>query len=115
MLIGEVARRAGVTRDTVRLYTRLGLIACRERVAGSRVYADYEDDVVELIRDIQVAKSLGFTLAEIRPIVVLYLAGDLTDEQQRATLAAKLADVELKQHQLQEMAALLRTKLAALD
>jgi hypothetical protein len=28
VLIGEVAREAGVTRDAVRLYTRLGLVAC---------------------------------------------------------------------------------------
>ncbi|HKA95590.1 MAG TPA: MerR family DNA-binding transcriptional regulator, partial [Streptosporangiaceae bacterium] len=47
VLIGEAARRAGVSRDTVRLYTRLGLVACTSRLAGSRAYADYDEDAVE--------------------------------------------------------------------
>lgn len=115
MLIGEVARRAGVSRDTVRLYTRLGLLPCRTVAAGSREYADYAEDVVQLVQDIQVAKSLGFTLTEIRPIAQLYLSGELDPSRQRTVLTAKLADIERKQQLLQDMAATLRAKLADLD
>jgi MerR family transcriptional regulator, copper efflux regulator len=65
MLIGEVARQAGVSRDAVRLYTRLGLVPCQSRQAGSRLYADYDDSAVTLVQGIKIAQSIGFTLSEL--------------------------------------------------
>lgn len=115
MLIGEVAREAGVSRDTVRLYTRLGLVACAERQAGSRVYADYDDSAVELIKGVKTAQSLGFTLAELRPIAVAYVAGSLDDTRQRELLSAKLDEIEDKQRQLAQMTEFLRGKLRDLQ
>jgi DNA-binding transcriptional MerR regulator len=111
VLIGEVAREAGVTRDAVRLYTRLGLVACTARQAGSRVYADYDGSAVELIKGIKIAQSIGFTLAELGPIAAAYVAGSLGDGQQREVLAAKLDQIEDKRRQLAEMAEFLRAKL----
>lgn len=35
MLIGEVARKAGVTRDAVRLYTRLGPVTLQAKLADA--------------------------------------------------------------------------------
>jgi MerR family transcriptional regulator, copper efflux regulator len=58
MLIGEVARQAGVSRDTVRLYTRLGLVPCQPRQAGSRLYADYDDSAVTLVKGIKIAQRV---------------------------------------------------------
>ena len=114
MLISEAARRAGVSRDTVRLYTRLGLVACGERKAGSRVYADYDEDSVELIKNIKIAQSIGFSLSELLPIATAYVAGDLDDDSQRALLETKLADVEDRQRKLAQMAEFWRSKLAHL-
>lgn len=111
MLIGEVARRAGVSRDTVRLYTRLGLVSCSLRRAGSRSYADYDDDAPELITNIKVAQSLGFSLSELGPIAAAYVAGRLDADQQRRLLQAKLTEVEDKRRQLAQVAKFLRSKL----
>ena len=115
MLISEAARRAGVSRDTVRLYTRLGLVACAQRQAGSRAYADYDEDSVELIKNIKVAQSIGFSLAELQPIATLYVSGQLDPGSQRALLEAKLADVEDRQRKLAQMSEFLRFKLAHLE
>jgi len=114
MLIGEAARQAGVSRDTVRLYTRLGLVSCAQRSAGSRNYADYGKDAVELITNIKVAQSIGFSLAELGPIAAAYVAGRLDDGEQRELLAGKLADIEDRQRKLAQMAGFLRAKLAVL-
>jgi MerR family copper efflux transcriptional regulator len=111
MLIGEVARQAGVTRDTVRLYTRLGLVPCSARPAGSRSYAEYDENAVELIKGVKIAQSIGFTLSELRPIAAAYVAGSLDDAQQREWLAAKLDEVEGKRQQLSQMSDFLRAKL----
>jgi MerR family transcriptional regulator, copper efflux regulator len=115
MLISEAARRAGVSRDTVRLYTRLGLVTCGQRQAGSRSYADYDADAVELIRNIKVAQSIGFSLSELLPIATLYVAGQLDEDRQRVLLEAKLADVEDRQRKLLQMSQFLRSKLADLE
>ena len=111
MLIGEAARRAGVSRDTVRLYTRLGLVTCAMRPAGSRTYADYDDATVELIQNIKVAQSIGFTLAELVPIAAAYVAGRLDDDEQRQLLEVKLAEIEDRRHKLDQMSGFLRSKL----
>jgi MerR family copper efflux transcriptional regulator len=115
MLISEAARQAGVSRDTVRLYTRLGLVTCQQRRAGSRSYAEYDGDAVELIKNIKVSQSIGFSLAELVPIAALHVAGRLDDGQQRELLAAKLADVEDRQRKLAQLSEFLRSKLARLD
>jgi MerR family transcriptional regulator, copper efflux regulator len=115
MLISEAARRAGVSRDTVRLYTRLGLVSCGQRQAGSRAYADYDEEAVELIRNVKVAQSIGFSLSELLPIATLYVAGELDEDRQRAFLLAKLADVEERQRKLRQMSEFLQSKLSHLE
>jgi len=114
MLIGEVARKAGVTRDAVRLYTRLGLVPSASRQAGSRVYADYDPSTVELIKGIKIAQSIGFTLSELGPIATAYVGGSLDEARQRELLAAKLDEVEDKRRQLGQMSDFLRAKLNSL-
>jgi MerR family transcriptional regulator, copper efflux regulator len=111
MLIGEVARQAGVSRDTVRLYTRLGLVPCQSRQAGSRLYADYDESAVTLIEGIKTAQSIGFTLAELGPIAAAYIAGSLDDRQQRKLLAAKLDQIDDKRRQLDQLSEFLHAKL----
>jgi MerR family transcriptional regulator, copper efflux regulator len=111
MLIGEVAREAGVSRDTVRLYTRLGLVTSTARRAGSRLYADYDPSAVDLVKGIKIAQSTGFTLAELGPIVAAYVTDSLDDARQRELLAAKLGQIEDKQQQLGQMSEFLRAKL----
>ena len=67
MLIGEVARQAGVSRDAVRLYTRLGLVPHKARQAGSRLYADYGEGTVELVEGIKIRQSIGFSFSPSSP------------------------------------------------
>ena len=111
MLIGEVARRAGVSRDTVRLYTRLGLVPCQSRQAGSRLYADYDESTVTLVKGIKIAQSIGFTLSELGPIAAAYLVGSLDDGRQRQLLAAKLDQIDDKRRQLDQLSESLHAKL----
>ena len=69
LAIGELAARAGVTRDALRYYERLGLIAPLRRTSGGfRVYAP---DIIERLRFIKQAQLHGMTLAEIRDLLRL--------------------------------------------
>jgi DNA-binding transcriptional MerR regulator len=62
MRIGQIAKKCGVSRDTLRLYEKMGLISSRRTENGYRLY---HKDVCELVRYIKTAQRLGFTLAEI--------------------------------------------------
>ena len=69
MTIGAVAKRAGVPIDTIRYYERERLLPLpRRRVSG---YREYDGVTVDRLRFIRGAKQLGFTLDEIRELLVL--------------------------------------------
>ena len=67
MRIGELARACAVSRDTLRFYEQLGLIAAGRSANG---YRDYPEDMVQLVLYIKTAQRLGFTLGEIGSSVV---------------------------------------------
>ena len=65
--IGEVARRAGVRTSAVRYYEERGLIEPARRSAGGRRV--YGREAVERLTLIAFAKSMGFSLDEIRALL----------------------------------------------
>ncbi|MGF1518891.1 MAG: MerR family DNA-binding transcriptional regulator [Nodosilinea sp.] len=40
MLIGELAKQTGLSKDTIRFYEKMGLIAASHRPAGTRFYKE---------------------------------------------------------------------------
>ena len=63
-LRGDLARRAGVTPETLRYYERRGLLP--EPVRASNGYRQYGTAALEVIRFIKRAQEMGFTLREVR-------------------------------------------------
>ena len=113
MLIGEFARTVGTTRDTVRFYTRLGLLRAGERSAGQRSYATYAVDEVERFSFIEQCKALGFTLQEIGDALRERDEGSLTALRQQALLEEKLRSIEERIAALRLAEDRLRAKLEA--
>jgi len=67
MTVSEIARRAGVTADTVRHYTRNGLLApIRDESNGYNCYSS--GDLARLLF-IRKARLLGFSVGDIRDIL----------------------------------------------
>lgn len=65
--IGELAAAAGVGRDTIRYYERLGLLQAAARsAAGYRVYGIDELERLQFIRSVQ---ELGFSLEQTRELI----------------------------------------------
>ena len=72
--IGEVAKRADVSVDTVRYYERQGLLPVAPRTrAGYRVFTS---DTIERVLFIKQAQELGFSLNEIGALVINYGISD---------------------------------------
>jgi len=66
MLIGELAKQSGFTKDTLRYYERIGLIQLVEVQRGENNYRRYERDILQDLSNIKKLKEAGFTLAEIK-------------------------------------------------
>lgn len=57
MLISELAKKAELSKDTIRFYAKMGLITAQQRSAGSRTYMDFPPQMLERLTMI----SLGNT------------------------------------------------------
>lgn len=61
--IGEVAQKSGINSSAIRYYERVNLLPEPPRRAGRR---QYDKTVLDRLKIIELAKSLDFTLDEIR-------------------------------------------------
>ncbi len=94
--IGQIAKRAGVSNDTIRLYERYGLI--EEPPRAKNGYRQYSSDTVDQLIFIQRAKHMGFTLKEIQELLSIHHTSKQScgDVRQRAQQKLQKID-ELKQ------------------
>ncbi|MBZ0272520.1 heavy metal-responsive transcriptional regulator [bacterium] len=104
LTIGQVAKAAGISADTVRFYERKGLVAAPRRKPSG--YRQYSPDAVRRLRFIAHAKELGFTLKEIDELLALRVDPDATCADVKARALAKKEIMEKK------IAALTRMKNA---
>ncbi|HEY5801263.1 MAG TPA: MerR family transcriptional regulator [Burkholderiaceae bacterium] len=103
MHIGEVADATGLSRDTLRFYEKQGLLRTRRTANG---YRDYPPQALDLLRYIQTAQALGFTLNEIKD-GLSFSDDPLSGPQIQLALAAKLSAIDERIAALQT----LRTEL----
>jgi DNA-binding transcriptional MerR regulator len=101
MKVSELARAAGVSADTVRFYTRAGLLhPLRNPDNGYQRYAAAD---LQRLRFARKARQLGFTLKEVTAIL-----GDADEDRSpcphvRDLFAQKLATVEQQLLELTEL------------
>ena len=108
MLIGEVAKRAGLSKDTIRHYEALGLLHSHPRAAGSREYRDYDETTLERLSLIAFAKILNFNLKELVEPLDLILSDQVTAEERSARLLEKAKEVQAAIVQLKKAYDLLK-------
>lgn len=113
MLIGELSKRSGLTRDTIRFYEKESLIAPRVPGKGIRTnaYKDYPESTVNDLLFIQRTKVLGFTLSEIRNMLSVR-GQDRPSKKWAAEAEVKLQDIDRKIRELMEVKGLLGEALA---
>ena len=100
MKIGEMARRAGVTIDTVRFYERRGVLPPPDRLpSGYRVYGTAAVERVRFARELQ---GLGFTLDEVVDALHTYDAEDPTCADQRWRLERALDRIDQRIAELRQ-------------
>lgn len=107
--VQQVAARVGLPARTVRYYDRVGLVEATERSeAGYRLYAAEDEGRLRFVKQ---ARSLGFSLDDVRQLLDAAEAGccgDLLPELDRL-LQAKLVELDATIAELGEF----RGRLAA--
>jgi DNA-binding transcriptional MerR regulator len=63
LTIGQVARLAGVTPDTIRYYERLGVMPRPPRTPAG--YRQYQTGIVDRLRTVRNAQQFGFSLKDL--------------------------------------------------
>lgn len=99
--IGRLARRAGVSVDSVRFYERSGLLPEPARTESN--YRIYPEAVVARIRFVKRAQRLGFSLGEIRDLLDLGDNPSASKAEVKAATEAKIADIRGRISDLQRM------------
>lgn len=89
--IGQVAQRAGVATSAIRFYESEGLLPRADRRGGRRVYPE---SIVQQIALIHLAKSAGFTLAEVRQLLRGFSRRTPPGVRWRSLATGKLAELE---------------------
>lgn len=112
MRIGELAKSAGVTPDTIRYYEREGLLPLAERTPSG--YRDYGPETVDHLQFIKKAQALGLKLSAVREVLEISSGGEPPCEHVRATVAGRLAEVEQRLKELRELRSTLRETLTRL-
>lgn len=106
MLIGELAREAGVTAKTLRYYEDEGLLHEPERTPAG--YRDYPADVVARVEFIRHAQAAGLTLRQIQAVLTIRDDGQAPCAHVAELAADRLADVERRLQELRRTRAQLR-------
>jgi DNA-binding transcriptional MerR regulator len=102
MKVSELANLAGVTAETVRHYTREGLLHPeRHPENGYQLFSQHD---LERLRFIQRARTLGFGVAEIRDILAHADHGDSPCPLVRDLMASRLPEIHERIHELQALA-----------
>lgn len=115
MLISELSKKTGLTKDTIRFYEKLGLIGACDRQAGTRVYKDFSTEMAERLLLIKQAKNLGFTLSEIKQFVDEWGNPSMIPKSKQIhIIERKLEEISEKMHQLAEIESYLVAKLSHL-
>lgn len=63
----QLAEKAGVAKDTLRYYEKIGLLTKPDR--GANGYRHYTQENYYQLKFIKLAQSVGFTLKEIKPAI----------------------------------------------
>jgi DNA-binding transcriptional MerR regulator len=99
--IGQVARQAGVSIDTVRFYERRGVLPAPTRRPSG--YREFTATAVERIKMARALQALGFTLDEVIDALHAHDEGGATCDSERWRLEAVVARIDAKMAELRQV------------
>jgi MerR family transcriptional regulator, copper efflux regulator len=115
MLIGELSKQTGLSKDTIRFYEKLGLITSVSNDLGTKSYKRYSSETIERLATIVQGKGLGFTLSEIKQLLDEWGGGEISKRDLIEIIERKIEEVVKKKQQLESIETYLVNKLSKLN
>jgi len=111
--IGEVAHQTGLSIHTIRFYEAEGVLPEARRSASG--YRLYSPTTVTQLKFIRKAQELGFSLDEIRELLILKDNSTDACSHVKSLVTEKLTSVRMKRRELESMERDLKRILAECD
>ena len=105
MNIGEAAARSGVPAKTIRYYEEIGLIGPTRRAGNG--YRAYSESEVHILRFVQRARSLGFSVKDCQQLLALWRDPNRASADVKAVALRRIAEIDRKMAELASMRATL--------
>ncbi len=110
MLINELSKHTGLSAHTIRYYEKFGLVKGKRNDAiKSNNYLHYDEETIEKLELIRDAKSIGFTLSEIKVLLDAWFNKKFTVAKKIAILDEKMISIDEKIKQLKDMKKLINS------
>uniref|UniRef100_A0A486XJM9 Mercuric resistance operon regulatory protein n=1 Tax=Rheinheimera sp. BAL341 TaxID=1708203 RepID=A0A486XJM9_9GAMM len=113
MKASDVAKSAGISKETLRYYEKTGLISTPIRQANG--YRNYPASVLDELRFIKLAQTVGFTLNEIKPAIPFLKNPDPRCPQLIQALKNQISRVDQKMGNLVVAKAILNRWLSNIE
>lgn len=105
LTIAKLAEASGVHLETVRYYEHIGLMPKPSRTASN--YRSYGTEHVERLSFIRRAREIGFSIGEIKELLVLAEPGRASCAEVQTLTVAHLGEVRAKIADLSKLEAIL--------
>jgi DNA-binding transcriptional MerR regulator len=112
MLIGELAKLSGFSRDTIRFYEKQGLIEVGRKDRRLNNYKEYSEDMLKRLLVIKRLKGFGFTLHETAEFISLIEEDTASCANVSEKMSEKVILIDKKIEELKEIKQLLLTGVA---
>jgi DNA-binding transcriptional MerR regulator len=96
--IGEVSRQAGIGIETLRFYEKSGLLDKPARTYSG--YRMYSSDVLDRLKFIKQAQTLGFSLDEIRKLIDDARSGHSPCDEVREIVRVRLEELDQRMREM---------------
>jgi DNA-binding transcriptional MerR regulator len=96
MLIGQLSRLSGFSRDTIRFYEKEGLIKLGRKQRTPNNYRNYSDEILQRLLIIKKLKGYGFTLNETAELIALMEENMASCHTVNEQVQAKVQAIEQK-------------------
>ena len=113
LTIGKLAKKTNLSTVTIRYYEKIKLISASAR--SSSGYRLYFDNDIPKIKFIQKAKTLGFTLTDIKSLLSIYESKQPNSHAVRQKVNLKLQDIQQKMFDLKKINSSLKKLLLLCD
>ena len=110
MLINELSKKTGFSKDTIRFYEKEGLLEAAVYSRSENNYRNYTDEAIDRLNFIKQAKTFGFTLKEIKQIMAEW--DSVSSEQAIDFIEIKIKNIEQEINKLQKFKEYLQSKQA---